>query len=456
MDYVTDRNNLSEYVKSLAGRYADNISDNSIETLMLDTARDLKLDIVNIDDSCYIKKGEKPKALLHLNIDYYKNNLSFSMEDDNIEIIKSEYGINLITSSILICYLLNFSHESFDVLITHNNINMCDKKYNAVANILRTDNVINLNLRQANCIADEFSSLKLFLNQVKVERFKPTYEFGSYRISLHDLSGGHAGEEADKVKLNSIKLLVTIIRKIKAKVDIDIVSLVGGERYEYIPSTAHIDFVVDSQYEADLLNIFDIVKNESLEKNLKYEPDMKLSLTKIDTKKKDPITKESFNYLASFIELIPLGSFFVNSIDDKTISSSNLATARSLKNHVNLIIVLRSLSEESMNSMIERINVASSISNSILNEKFHIDKWKNKDTYLTDVFKTSYSEINNDELNVVKTQYSLDSSIIFNDLNVKIISIGVKYKKADNVYYSSIEDLFLVVNLLEKVLNKIY
>lgn len=456
MDYVTDRDNLSEYVKGLAEKYADNKSSNLIETLILDTARDLKLDIVNVDDSYYIKKGEKPKALLHLNIDYNKNNLSFSIEDYDKEIIKSEYDINLIISSILICYLLDFSHESFDVLITHNNINMCDMKYSAVANILRTDNVINFNLRQANCIADEFSSLKLFLNQVKVERFKPEYEFGSYRISLHDLSGGHAGEESDKVKLNSIKLLVTIIRKIKSKVDIDIVSLVGGERYEYIPSTSYIDFVVDRQYEADLLNIFEIVKNESLEKNLKYEPDMKLSLTKIDTNKKDPITKESFNYLASFIELIPMGSFFVNSIDDKTISSSNLAAARSLKNHVNLIIVLRSLSEESMNSMIERINVASSISNSILNEKFHIEKWKNKDTYLTDVFKTAYSEINNDELNVVKTQYSLDSSIIFNDLNVKIISIGVKYKKAENVYYSSIEDLFLVVNLLEKVLNKIY
>ena len=456
MDYVTDRNNLSEYVKGLTERYSDNISNNSIETLILDAARDLKLDIVNIDDSYYIKKGEKPKALLHLNIDYNRNNLSFSIEDNDKGIIKSVFDINLITSSMLICYLLNFSNESFDVLVTHNNINMCNMKYSSVAKILRTDNVINLNLRQANCIADEFSSMKLFLNQVKVERFKPKYEYGSYRIRLNDLIGGHAGEESDKVKLNSIKLLVTIIRKIKAKVDIDIVSLVGGERYEYIPSSAYIDFVVDRQYEADLLNIFEIVKNESLEKNLKYEPDMKLSLTKIDTNKKDPITKESFNYLASFIELIPMGSFFVNSIDDKTISSSNLAAARSLKNHVNLIIVLRSLSEESMNSMIERINVASSISNSILNEKFHIEKWKNKDTYLTDVFKTAYSEINNDELTVVKTQYSLDSSIIFNDLNVKIISIGVKYKKAENVYYSSIEDLFLVINLLEKVLNKIY
>lgn len=456
MDYVTDINNLSGYVKSLADNYTENVSSNSIETLIIDTAGALKLDVVNINNSYYIKKGEKPKALLHLNIDYNKNNLSFSIEDDNKEIIKSEYGVNLITSSIVICYLLNFSHESFDVLITHNNINMCDMKYSAVANILRTDNVINLNLRQSNCVADEFSSLKLFLNQVKVERFKPTYEYGSYRITLHGLSGGHAGEESDKVKLNSIKLLITIIRKIKAKVDIDIVSLVGGERYEYIPSTANIDFVIDSQYEADLLNIFEIIKNESLEKNLKYEPDMKLSLAKIDTNKKDPITNQSFNYLASFIELIPLGSFFVNSIDDKTISSSNLATARSLKNHVNLIIVLRSLSEESMNSMIERISVASTISNSILNEKFHIEKWKNKNTYLTDVFKTAYSEITSDELNVVKTQYSLDSSIIFKDLNVKIISIGVKYKKADTVYYSSIDDLFSVVNLLEKVLNKIY
>lgn len=456
MDYLSSVNNLSEYISKLDQEYPENKDISSYETLILDNAKSLGLDIVSSENFYYIKKGDNPKALLHLNIDYFKQKISFACENnDKNKIIKTESSINLLTSSILINYLLRYSQNSFDVLLTHNNIHISESKYTGLGELLRTDKVINLNLRQADCIADEFSTLKLFLNQVKIKRFSPNYDYASYRISINDLSGGHAGEEADKIKLNAIKFLIAIIRKIKAKVDLDIVNLVGGERYDSIPSSSYVDFVIDTQYEADLVNIFDIIKNETIEKNLKYEPDMSLDLRKIENKKKDPINNESFNHLASFIELIPLGSFFVNSVDDQTISSSNLATARSLRNYINLIIVLRSLSEESMRNMIGKIELASTISDSTLTEKLNLEKWKNIDAYLTDVFKDSYKTITGEELEVIKTQYSLDSSIIFKDLNVKIVSIGVKYKQADSVYYSRVEDLEKVLNLLELALSKI-
>ena len=60
-----------------------------------------------------------------------------------------------------------------------------------------------------------------------------------------------------------------------------------------------------------------------------------------------------------------------------------------------------------------------------------------------------------EQLTPIKTQFSLDSSIIFNDLNVKIISIGVKYKQADSIYYSSLDDLSKLISLLETVLSEI-
>lgn len=455
MDCRSVKENLDNYINSLKG------DDNQLllgplEEFIIKKAKEKNLEIIGFSNFWYIKKGQSPKILLHLNIDDRKEKSSVFFDNiENVDLIRSNNNINLITSALLINYLIEYSDESFDILLTNNNIHIENDNFINLKNIIRCDNVVNLNLRQADCIADEFSALKLFLNQVKVRRFQPEFPFKTYRVSLNGLSGGHAGEEADKVKLNSIKLIIGIIRKIKAKVDIDIISLTAGERYDYIPSQAQVDFIVKDDFEGELLNIFDIVKSESIEKNLKYEPDMNLELAKLEERKYLPIDNESFNHLASFIELTPTGSYFVNSVDEQIVSSTNLATARSLKNYINMIIVLRSLSDESMTTMVDKIKLSSKISSSVITERFNIDKWKNDDNLMTDVFMKSYIELFNRDLKSIKTQFSLDSSIIFKDINVKILSLGVKYKQGDNIYYSSIGWLVELIALLEYVLKKI-
>ena len=456
MDYKNIYNNIDNYIKSIDRMNVNSFSIESIEDFILSKAEAKKLDIISFGSSHYIKNTGLAKIILHLNLDDAKDKIQVHIDDsEDSKIIKSKVNVNCLMSAFIINYMIEYCDCNFDILLTKNNIHLKDAGYDKLREMIRTDKVVNLNLLQSDCIADEFSALKLFLNQVKVERFTPDYEYQTYRLELSDLSGGHAGEEVDKVKLNSIKLMIGIIRKIRAKVDIDIVSLTGGFRYDYIPRQAQVDFIVNKDFEAELVNIFEIVKNEIIEKNLKYEPEMKLSIKKIESKKHLPISGESFNHLASFIELIPTGSYFVNSVDEQTISSCSLATARSLKNYINMILVLRSLSEESMRNMEDKIKLASTISSSTLTERFNIDKWKNTDDELTEVFKKSYMKLEGEELKAIKTQFSLDSSIIFNNLNVKIISIGVKYKQGDGIYYSSLDDLSKLISLLETVLSEI-
>lgn len=455
MDCRKIKENLDKYINSLK-LDRNQFLLGSLEEFILNKSKEKELEIIEFSNFRYIKKGQSPKILLHLNIDDKKEKSSvFFEKSDNADLIKSDKNINLITSAILINYLLEYSENSFDILLTNNNIHIDSDNFKNLKNIIRCDKVVNLNLKQADCIADEFSALKLFLNQVKVERFQPDFSYKTYKIFLNGLSGGHAGEEADKVKLNSIKLIIGIIRKIKAKVDVDVISLTAGQRYDCIPSQAQVEFIVNDDFEAELLNIFDIVKNQTIEKNLKYEPDLTLDLIKLEERKYQPIDNESFNHLASFIELTPTGSFFVSSVDEQIVSSSNLATARSLKNYINMIIVLRSLSDESMRTMVDKIKLASTISSSIITERVNIDKWKNDNNFMTDVFMKSYKELFGKDLKSIKTQYSLDSSIIFKDINVKILSIGVKYKQGEDMYYSSTDWLIELISLLEYVLNKI-
>ena len=447
--------NLKQFIDKLRASDKDGISMPTIVETTLKTAKENDCRVINFDKSYYIQKGNKPKALLHLNIDNPMDiSLNISSLDDEKSIF-SHANINLISSAIVINYLLMFSNSSFDVLISYNNIQSNIEDYREISSVLRTKNIINLNLRQADSLADEFSSLLLALITVPVDRFKPEFQYKTYRLSLTNLMGGHAGDNINKVRKNSIKMIISFFRKLKSKVDLEMLSLYAGDRYDNIPSSADLEFIINPDYESDLMNAFEIFKNEAIEKNLRYEPDMQLKCEEINIKELLPITSESFNHLASFVELCPTGSFAVNSIDNQIISSSNLATTRSLKTSINMILVFRSLTEDGMRHMLEKSTLAANIAKSSLEEKLFIHSFINSDKTLTNIFKDAYYDLYNENLEVIKSQYSLDSSIVFKNLNVKMVSLGVKYKEDDQYFYTQISDIERVINLIESVFVKL-
>ena len=250
---------------------------------------------------------------------------------------------------------------------------------------------------------------------------------------------------------------MSLIRKIKSKVDLDLCKFQGGDRYDFIPSSAYVDFVIKEEYESDLYDTFKIYKNEFLEKNLKYEPDIDISLTKLENFDNLPLTDISYTHLSSFVELIPTGAFSVNSNTNQLISSINLSTARSFESLINFIIVYRSLTKENMDQMLERTKIASDISTSDINIGLNIPRWMNKDSFLTRKFEEAYRSINGEELDIIKTQYSLDSSVIFSKLNVNIVSLGVEYKQRENnIYFTKLDDILNVIQVIDDVLSHIY
>ena len=183
---------------------------------------------------------------------------------------------------------------------------------------------------------------------------------------------------------------------------------------------------------------------------------MDIDLSEITVSNINPISDASFSYLSSFVELIPTGAYAVNSNNNQLISSLNLSTVRTFEDYINFIIVLRSLSEESMNEMLEKVKTAASISNSKALTGLSLPRWKNSDTSLTEIFTKSYEELTGDQLEVVKTQYSLDSSMIFFDLDVNIVSLGVEYKQRDdNMFFTDLADIIAVINVIDNVLTHI-
>ena len=141
--------NLKQFIEKLRASDKDGISMPTIVETTLKTAKENDCKVINFDKSYYIQKGNKPKALLHLNIDNPMDiSLNISSLDDE-KSISSHANINLISSAIVINYLLMFSNSSFDVLISYNNIQSNIEDYREISSVLRTKNIINLNLRQA-------------------------------------------------------------------------------------------------------------------------------------------------------------------------------------------------------------------------------------------------------------------------------------------------------------------
>lgn len=456
MDYENIANNLKYNIEHTMAYEDVETSADVVNKFILEKAHDHNYEVIDLLDSYYIKKGVYPKALIHLNADakFLYKDLRFE-ESDGGRILAGK-NIYLFNAIFVIAALLDLSSNDFDVLITNNNIQNDIKNYSNLKDVIRTDNVINLNLRQSKCIADEFSALNLLNVKLPIERKEQEDSIKSYKLSFSNLIGGHTGEDLDKVRLNSIKSVMSFIRKIKSKVDIDIVKFQGGDRYDYIPSYASIDFTVKSEYENELINIFDLYKNEYIEKNLKYEPDMDIVLNKEQEKSSNPLLDKSFSHLSSFVELLPTGAYSVNSNNNQLISSINLSTVRTFEDYINFIIVLRSLSEESMNEMLDKAKTAASISDSNIINGLKLPRWKNPDNSLTEIFIKAYEQLTGDHLEVVKTQYSLDSSMIFLNLDVKIVSIGVEYKQRDdNMFFTDLAEIISVINVIDNVLTYI-
>lgn len=456
MDYETLTNNLKLNIDHTMAYDDVETAADVVNKFILEKARSHQYEIVKLNDSYYIKKGVSPKAILHLNADarFLYRNLEFEQTDK--ERIIAGKNIYLFNAIFVIANLLDLSTNDFDVLITNNNIQNDIKNYSSLKDVIRSDKVINLNLRQAKCIADEFSALNLLNIKLPIIRNEINNSYKTFRLSLSNLIGGHTGEDLDKVRLNSIKVCLGLIRKIKSKVDLDIVKLQGGDRYDYIPNFASIEFIINSNFENELINTFELFKNQYIEKNLKYEPEMDIELNEIESDANSSISDKSFSHLSSFVELIPTGAYSVNSNNNQLISSINLSTARTFEDYINFIIVCRSLSDESMNEMLEKMQTAASISESKIKIGLSLPRWKNSDDLLTEAFSKVYRDLVGEDFEIVKTQYSLDSSMIFSNLDVKIVSIGVEYKqREDNMFFTDLSEIINVTNLIDDVLSYI-
>ena len=445
---------LSEYIKV--------IDDNkSLIKFVLSKAKEKKLKISLIND-CYYIKNENPKAVLHLNISDKINSSSYiKLIGEQKSEIETNINIIEISGLISIILLLEDGLDSFDILLTNNHFNEYNRDFNKLRSVIRSNNIINLNLNESNCIAESFASYTLSTIEIPIERMeineKNFLEQNCfYRISLNDVLGNNITSEINNFFNNSTKMLMTFLRKIKSKVDLDVIEIRGGTRFDNNPYISYVDLVCKKEFENDLLDVFKLMVSEYLSTNLRIEPNLKFEIEKIEETKFYPMTQESFNHISSFVELAMNGTFSVDSNTKTTISSSNLAKSTTSSNKLNIVMIFRSLSEDSLQQMIEKTKLACNVNKGKFTNRLMIPSWQNKNNYLAKIFKNAYDYLFKSNIKIIKTQYSLDCNLIFYKFDVNMISIGVKYKQVDiKKSTSDFKDILKTFSLIKEVLFRL-
>lgn len=445
---------LSEYIKV--------IDDNkSLIKFVLSKAKEKKLKISLIND-CYYIKNENPKAVLHLNISDKINSSSYiKLIGEQKSEIETNINIIEISGLISIILLLEDGLDSFDILLTNNHFNEYNRDFNKLRSVIRSNNIINLNLNESNCIAESFASYTLSTIEIPIERMEINEknfleQNYFYRISLNDVLGNNITSEINNFFNNSTKMLMTFLRKIKSKVDLDVIEIRGGTRFDNNPYISYVDLVCKKEFENDLLDVFKLMVSEYLSTNLRIEPNLKFEIEKIEETNFYPMTQESFNHISSFVELAMNGTFSVDSNTKTTISSSTLAKSTTSSNKLNIVMIFRSLSEDNLQQMIEKTKLACNVNKGKFTNRLMIPSWQNKNNYLAKVFKNAYDYLFKSNIKIIKTQYSLDCNLIFYKFDVNMISIGVKYKQVDiKKSTSDFKDILKTFSLIKEVLFRL-
>lgn len=450
--FRTIAKDLGEYIKVID-------DEKSLIKFILSKARDKGLKILLIND-CYYIKNEKAEAVLHLNISDKINKFSYIdlIEEGEDPSVNTNLNVNQVSSLILLIMLLNNKLNNFDILLTNNHVNDYDRDYTTLRSYIRSNNIINLNLNESDCIAESFASYTLSTLDLPVERKDIEWEdFVEnnyvYRISLTNLVGKSSTLDLDNILKNAIKMLNTFLRKLKSKVDIDLISFEGKGPYGSVATDAYVDIAVDKKFDNDLLDIFKIYSSEFMTANLRIEPNLKFDIEKIDKFDNLPVTTDTYNHISSFIELAINGIYSVDSNSKLAISSCLLSKAKTLSDKLFIIMIFRSLSDEMLNDMMEKTQLAAKINGANFTKRLSIPSWQNENNELTNVFSKAFEKLFNGRLKIIKTQYSLDGNLIFYKFNVKMVSLGVKYKQVD-VEKSTFEykDLLKTYSLIKEVL----
>lgn len=256
-------------------------------------------------------------------------------------------------------------------------------------------------------------------------QFEPIKESDVYRVVLNGLEGGHSGFDIDKEKGNASIELAKVLKRIK---DIKLINLIGGTKFNVIPSNAEAIFIsIESkeQIEKQIEEFLDTERNKYKNLNIKIE---KIKNINWEDKNNEALNNEnSLNFLEAICKF-KHGVYQKNNKKEVT-TSINLGVVnlkeRSLK------IGMRSSKEKEEKECLEYIE-RYSLENKM---KFKIASSQpgfetTEESQLVQKIKNAFMKVNpNEELKIKPVHITVEAGILaekIKKLQIAIISPEIR------------------------------
>lgn len=103
----------------------------------------------------------------------------------------------------------------------------------------------------------------------------------AYELTVRGLKGGHSGDEIDKNRSNSNKLVTRILYLPVEKMNAQLFFMDGGNKRNAIPRECMAHFVIPQSMEAKFLTHFNQISNDIKQEILEHEPQVTIEIKKL-------------------------------------------------------------------------------------------------------------------------------------------------------------------------------
>lgn len=251
-------------------------------------------------------------------------------------------------------------------------------------------------------------------------------DLSKFKIKVSGLQGGHSGSMIGESRGNAIKILDSVLLKVKKQINFKLQAIQGGSKHNAIPSLAYADIAVNTEDIENLTRVFTEVSYEIKNQNIKRELDLQITLEPIHTYNDKYIDDVSSAKILKIISTFPHG---VNTVDrelDIVKSSNNLAIVQTKKDQFLLQTSIRSSDLTDMDFL------KNEVKNQAENNGFGITfsegypMWKpNFDNPLLNKAKEVYRQVSGKEIEVLVIHAGLETGILSEKYpEMNMIAIG--------------------------------
>ncbi|MDM5154972.1 aminoacyl-histidine dipeptidase [Bacillus sp. DX1.1] len=249
----------------------------------------------------------------------------------------------------------------------------------------------------------------------------------AYRLYVGGLKGGHSGMEIDKERGNANKVLGRVLHDLSNEISFDISEIHGGLKTNAIPRESIATILLSA---GDVQKVEEKVEEWTriLQEELRaVDPDVHVSLTKLEEIVETVFAKETQKQLISSLFLIPNGIQSMSmDIKGLVVSSTNLGVVETLHNEIKLRNEVRSSVSSLKQHIVDEIKHIAELVGAQFEKESEYPEWPyNPNSPIRDLFEKVHKEKYNKDAEIFAVHAGIECGVFVQKMHgLDAISLG--------------------------------